>query len=421
MPEKMRVPTLAVDLLFFCAAGLATAALIVAAAMLLQTYEHARFSRSRRRQKPQDRFCPRVELFVPCKGIDSGFRSLVEAVLKQHYPAYAVTFVVESQDDPAWPCLQERLSQPLALPVRILVAGHSRGCGQKVHNLLFATASLDSSVEVVAFLDSDVCLPLDWLRLLVQPLQKSSVGAVTGYRWFVPAVDGWSSAVLSALNGAVALLLGNHPWNGIWGGSWGIRRSTFEAAAIRQAWQGALTEDYPAWKAIRKTGLRVVFEPGCLLASPTQCTWSTLIEFGRRQYLITRVYAPGLWWLAFLGELLFSLAFWGGLALEAGHWLAREGTTWISLALATLYALATVRAGFRQSVASAMFPEWHDALCRARILDIWAQPVLSLCNLGLVLMSAFGRRVTWRGIRYQLDGPEQTQVLSYRRAQEGPE
>jgi hypothetical protein len=157
------------------------------------------------------------------------------------------------------------------------------------------------------------------------------------------------------------------------------------------------------------------------LASPVQYRWSDLFEFGRRQYLITRVYAPVLWWLTFLGELLFSVAFWGGLTSEAAHWLVREETTWISLVLATLYGLAALRAGIRQSVIGATFPAWHDALWRARVLDIWAQPVLALGNLGLVLTSAFGRRITWRGIRYQLDGPEQTRVLGYPEAHGRPE
>jgi hypothetical protein len=46
---------------------------------------------------------------------------------------------------------------------------------------------------------------------------------------------------------------------------------------------------------------------------------------------------------------------------------------------------------------------------------------LALCNLGLILTSAFGRRITWRGIRYQLDGPGQTQILSYQPRQERPQ
>ncbi len=409
------------DLLSSFYAALAALAVCQASLMLLQAYEHRRFFHRRARRELTGLFNPRVELVIPCKGVDPEFDLLVKELLGQDYPAYGVTFVVESMDDPAWQSLEPLLGCPQPVPVRLLAAGQALDCGQKIQNLLVGTAALDPAVEVIAFLDADVRVTSRWLRLVVEPLQKPDTGAVTGYRWFVPYRNDWPNAVLSALNAPVAFALGNHRWNAIWGGSWSVRRSTFELAAVRQAWQGALTEDYPAWKAIRKTGLRVVFEPGCLLASPVQCTWNTLFEFGRRQYLITRVYAPGLWWLALLGELLFSVTFWGGLTLEAERWLAREGVTWISLALVTLYGLAALRARVRQSVARVAFPAWHDALRRSRVLDIWARPFLALCNLGLILASAFGRRITWRGIRYQLDGPEQTRVLSYRPAPGRPE
>ena len=389
--------------------------------MLLQAYEHGRFFRSRARRQITGLFNPRVEVIIPCKGVDPEFDLLVKELLGQDYPAYGVTFVVESTDDPAWQSLETLLGRPQPVPVRLLAAGRARDCGQKIHNLLAGTAALDPAVDVIAFLDADVRITSKWLRLVVEPLQKPDTGAVTGYRWFVPYRKDWPNAVLSALNAPVAFALGNHQWNAIWGGSWSARRSTFELAGVRRAWQGALTEDYPAWKAIKKIGLRVVFEPGCLLASPVQCTWTSLVEFGRRQYLITRVYAPGFWWLAILGELLFSVTFWGGLILEAGSWFAREGATWISLFLVALYGLAALRAWIRQSVAHATFPRWHDALRRSRIIDIWAQPFLALCNLGIILASAFGRKITWRGIRYQLDGPEQTRVLGYRAARGRPE
>lgn len=401
--------------------ALAALAVCQASLMLLQTYEHRRFYHRRARRQLTSRFNPRVELVIPCKGVDPEFDSLVKELFRQDYSAYGVTFVVESTNDPAWQSLERLLGSPQPVPVRLLAAGRAWDCGQKIHNLLAGTASLDPSVDVIAFLDADVRVTSGWLRLLVEPLENADIGAVTGYRWFVPCRNEWPNAVLSALNGPVAFALGNHRWNAIWGGSWSVRRSTFDRAGVRQAWRGALTEDYPAWKAIRKTGLRVVFEPRCLLASPVQYRWSDLFEFGRRQYLITRVYAPVLWWLTFLGELLFSVAFWGGLTSEAAHWLVREETTWISLVLATLYGLAALRAGIRQSVIGATFPAWHDALWRARVLDIWAQPVLALGNLGLVLTSAFGRRITWRGIRYQLDGPEQTRVLGYPEAHGRPE
>ena len=66
--------------------------------MLLQAYEHRRFFRSRARRQITGLFNPRVEVIIPCKGVDPEFDSLVKELLGQDYPAYGVTFVVESTD-----------------------------------------------------------------------------------------------------------------------------------------------------------------------------------------------------------------------------------------------------------------------------------------------------------------------------------
>jgi len=82
-------------------------ALLEAGAMLLLTYEHGRYIRSRLRQRPGGRFNPRAEIIVPCKGVEMGFDSMVKTLLGQENPAYRATFVVESKEDPAWGRLEE--------------------------------------------------------------------------------------------------------------------------------------------------------------------------------------------------------------------------------------------------------------------------------------------------------------------------
>lgn len=391
---------------------LSAVAIFLAAGMLLQTYEHARYGRSRVRAPRRNSFLPRVEVLVPCKGLDREFESLFGALLHQNYPSYGVTFIVDSTEDNAWHLLHRLLQKPFPVEARILVSGRARDCGQKIHNLLVGTASLQPATEVLAFADSDVQIEPDWLPRLVERLPKENVGAVTGYRWFVPDEKNWPGAVLSALNASVTMALGNHRWNTLWGGSWVTLRRTFESARIRDSWQGTLSDDYRASKALRRAGLRVAFEPACLVASPVRHTWPSLFEFARRQYLITRVYAPGLWWLALSGELIFNTALWGGLYLITRRLLANEPAGWMTVSVAVLYGLAALRAAVRQSYALFRFPSLHAQLLRTARLDVWAQPLLGLCNLGLILSSGFGRRIRWRGIRYLLDRPQRTIILT---------
>ncbi len=392
-------------------AALATTAVVQALLMLLQCYENARHFRSGRRSLAPFGFAPRAELFVPAKGVDAEFDQLVAAILGQDYPNYAVTFVVESRDDPACQRLQRLLRGPHATPARVVVAGPSRDCGQKVHNLIVATGRIDPAVEVLAFVDSDTRLAANWLRHLVAPLGRRGVGAVTGFRWCVPDAANWPGAVLSALNAAVASLLGNHGWNRVWGGSWAIRRATFDALDVRRAWQGTLSDDYVATHVVRRAGLRIAFAPVCLVASPVATSWVGLVEFARRQYLITRVYAPGLWWLAVGVRLLSAATFWGGLGLTAWRWRAGQSVWPVSVFPVALYVLGSVRAAFRQTAALAAWPDARPCLRRAARLDVFAQPVLGLTDLLLLLSAAVGRRITWRGIGYRLESARRTRIL----------
>src|SRR5437588_268867 len=83
--------------------------LIQAFLMLLWTFEGARFMRSRLGKPAPAEFLSRVQLFIPCKGVEPTFDQMVDSVRKQNYPAYQVTFIVESTDDPAHGRLVELL------------------------------------------------------------------------------------------------------------------------------------------------------------------------------------------------------------------------------------------------------------------------------------------------------------------------
>jgi ceramide glucosyltransferase len=381
---------------------LGLAALVQAALLLIWTYEATRFIRSRCRSPLPTGYTPRVHLFMPCKGVEPDFDDTIDAVLSQDYPDYGVTFVVESMDDPAY----GRLRQLIGGRARLVVAGEARDCGQKVHNLLVATGRLADAVDVLAFADSDAVPDRHWLRRLVYPLNDDRTGVITGYRWFVPEVDNWPGIILAALNAPVTMLLGNHQWNEVWGGSWAIRRSVFEDAIRDGVWRGAVTEDSPISRLMRVVRLRVAYEPTCLVASPVQCSWRWLLSFGRRQYLITRVYAPNVWWSGLALTALAQLAFWGGIAAL----ILGQSVAWPAVLVASLYGLNTARAMLRQRAAAQRFP-LTPGQRRAAWLDMLAHPLLTLGHL-LFMLSSIGSVTTWRGIRYRLLGPHQTEILS---------
>ena len=80
-------------------------------------------------------------LVVPCKGLDDNFQRNIESFYALDFEPYSLWFVVEDESDPAYAELQ-RIRETLeaktqAKEVRIRVAGHTRSCSQKPHNLLY--------------------------------------------------------------------------------------------------------------------------------------------------------------------------------------------------------------------------------------------------------------------------------------------
>jgi len=358
----------------------------------------------------------RVALIVPCKGIEQNFDKNIESFYRQDYENYLLCFVVGEETDPAYSrlCrLKELFSgQSRAKEVHIFVAGRGRTCSQKIHNLLYVYEKVSDRVDILAFADSDACLRSDWLRHLIYPLRKSKYGASSGYRWFVPKENNLASLVLSAVNAKVAQLLGNSPYNQVWGGSMATTVEFFRQAGLDKTWPGVLSDDLSLSYAVKKAGKLVAFVPACLVASVQSTNWAELFEFGRRQFLITRVYAPGTWWFGLFSSLYSVLGLYGGAA--AAFYAAGEGSVHTSLftTVPVLFLLGQfIRALLRQSMAGKVLGEYRDKMRAARCVDILACWAWSLLMLVFIVSSAFGRTITWRGIRYKLVSRTETIVL----------
>ncbi len=184
------------------------------------------------------------------RGLDPGLEENLDAYLSLDYADYQVAFVTDRKDDPSFEVAQRASARYPDVPCRVLVAGGAVGRGQKVHNLLHALAELREQDRVLVFGDSDIRPGPSWLRDLVEPLADPQVGASTGFRWHVPVDGGPASVLRSVWNAGIASLMtgGRPPF--AWGGAMAIRRETFDAAGIRERWQGALSDDYVVTSAV---------------------------------------------------------------------------------------------------------------------------------------------------------------------------
>jgi hypothetical protein len=158
-----------------------------------------------------------------------------------------------------------------------------------------------------------------------------------------------------------------------------------------------------ATRVLRLAGVRIVFEPGCMAASPIDVTWKEATRFLRRQFLIGRCYAPACWWATVPLMLLQPLILFGGIALAAI--LAHQGHAywpWPLLISGSLYGLAVLRGRWRHAVWSSHVRSTPRITQVAARFDQWAAPLSCLFAAGTMLMAAVGRSIIWRGIHYHI-------------------
>jgi cellulose synthase/poly-beta-1,6-N-acetylglucosamine synthase-like glycosyltransferase len=345
-------------------------------------------------------FKPFVSVIAPGRGLEPGLSDNLRPLLTQDYPRYEVLFVFDAADDPAIEVV-EQLKTAAHIATRIIIAGPATDSGQKVHNLRVATTRVDPESEVLVFVDTDARPEKQWLKQLVAPLADEELGASSGYRWFVPENGGIASRLRSVWNASIASALGgDRARNFCWGGSTAIRRNTFDRLAVSDRWRGTVSDDFTITSILKEAKLPIHFTPNCLVASVSDCDFKELFEFTTRQIKITRVYASHLWLPLLLGSALFTIVFFGGLIL-----ISRLP---VALLLALIFVLGATKSFIRfRAVSRVLQTSNLDLLAH---LFLW--PFASLLYLYNAIVAGFSRRITWRGITYELKSPREAVIIS---------
>ena len=360
-------------------------------------------------------FTPFVTVFVPCRGLDKGLKENISAIFGQDYPAYEIVFVMDAPDDPALRIIDEArrsFTKASGPTMQVVIAGPATDRGQKVHNLRVAVSRADSQSEVFVFVDTDALASPRWLRTLVAPLLDESVGAATGYRWFVPIKGGVAAHLRAVWNSSIASALGaDEQKNFCWGGSTAIRRKTFERCRVLDYWRGTVSDDFAITSALRDAALPIKFVPRSLVPSLEDCGWRELIEFTNRQIKITRAYAAHLWKAVLFGSALFVLVFFGGIALVTVR--ASSGLSFATplVLLLVIFAMGSMKAHLRLSAVRLIIPEQRLRSMGTTLAHLFLWPFASMLYLCNSLAATWSRRITWRGITYELKSPTEAVII----------
>jgi cellulose synthase/poly-beta-1,6-N-acetylglucosamine synthase-like glycosyltransferase len=365
--------------------------------------------------RPLSDFTPFASIIAPCRGLEDGLRDNLAALFDQEYPAYEIIFVSDRGDDQAITVVNEIIetANPQRVSARVVIAGEAVDCGQKVHNLRAAIAKVDPRSEVLVFVDTDARPLSGWLRSLVSPFSDKSMGAVTGYRWFIPDRGGFASPLRSVWNASIASALGDREdKNFCWGGSTAILKSTFNKLQIPERWRGTVSDDFTLTRVLQEAKLPIHFAPACIVPSFGGCTLRELLEFTNRQLKITRVYAPHLWKPLLAGSLLFCSVFFGGLILIITR--ALLGLSYLRpLAFVLLiFFLGAAKAYIRLKSVAIPLAQYQTQAQQSLPAHLLLWPLASGLYLYNALTAAFSRRITWRGITYELKSPTEAVIIS---------
>jgi len=355
-------------------------------------------------------YTPRVAVICPVKGLEPDLEQNLLALTEFDYAQYEIFFAVATAEDPAFRVI-ERIAAASRHPAHVVRAGRARDCSDKVNNLRAAVEAVGKEFDVLVFADSDGRAPRRWLTRLVAPLADPQLGAATTFRWILPRQGGFWSGLVSAWNASAATYLGEHANNFCWGGGTAIRLDRFEQIRVADMWHGSVSDDYSLTNALRDAGLRIAFVPECLVASPCEMHAHDFFEFTTRQLVITRVYAQKLWITAALAHVFYCAVVIVGLGLWAYN-LAVGSPSFQYLVLALVPPLfAALRGMLRLVAVLDLLPEWRQKL----LTYAWAwtilAPLVPFVYLYNSLAAAFSRKITWRGIRYELISPGQTRIL----------
>jgi hypothetical protein len=282
--------------------------------------------------------------------------------------------------------------------------------------VLPAVADLDESFEAVVVLDSDTVPHATWLRELVSPFNDPEVGVASGNRWYMPDHPTMGALVRYIWNAAAVVQM---YWNRFtWGGSVAIRAEVVRSQQLQDRWRNAVAEDTAIYGVVRQRGLRAAFVPSLMIVNREVCSVREFCSWMKRQLLVGRLQHEG--WpvvlahgLATSALLLISVAL-TIVAVFLDHWQAATvvGSGLFFYATAMIGVLMAMETAVRRIArARGERTGWLTPAAMAKF--IVAIPLTQLLYaLALTAVGAM-KKLTWRGVEYQVDGPWQVRLVRY--------
>ena len=177
--------------------------------------------------------------------------------------------------------------------------------------------------------------------------------------------------------------------------------------------------DTPLYSLAKRAGLKMQFHPGVMCINSEQMRWPNFLPWITRQMVYSRLYHPT--WPAVLTiGLLSGLSISGGLFVNAlnvltfnilafsivtaalvSHWVV-----WMSFLFQLDGEVARISSQYRQP------GRWWNWSTACKI--VLSAPLVQILFIVSLLQAIVLRRVTWRGVEYEIRGPFSVNLVANR-------
>jgi cellulose synthase/poly-beta-1,6-N-acetylglucosamine synthase-like glycosyltransferase len=394
-----------VETLFYFVAFLQ---ILLGAYLLWQAVEWLGYVR-RRLHTDSGFYAPRVAVLCPCKGIEPGLERNLLSLTEFERQNYEIFFILASGSDAARGIV-DRVAAGSKVKAHVIIAGSPSNSGEKVNSLRVAVEQLSPEFEVFVFTDSDGRPGKNWLHNLVAPLGDVRIGATTTMRWLIPNRGNLPTALLAAWNAPMVTMLSEKGRNFCWGGGTAIRRSVFEQSGVMNEWRNSVSDDYSLTRALTRNNRAIVFLPECLTRSYVETDFRGLLEFTNRQVLITRVYADRVWGPAAFTHLLYCTTLLLGAILILSDFFQQRPAFHIAMLTFLPVLLSSIRSSIRLIGVTECLPAERSQIMGQAWIYIVLMVFLPFLYVVNFVNSLITRKIRWRGMAYELIGPEQTRI-----------
>ena len=331
--------------------------------------------------------CPGVTILKPLKGVDPFIWESFVSHCEQEYPVYQLVFGVSDPEDPAVGVVKQLKEKYPDRQIDLVVCEQTLGTNTKVSTLVQMLAAAQHPILLVN--DSDIRVPADYLRRVVDRLHDEGVGLVTClYRGMAGRTLGSRLEALGIstdfVPGVLSARLVESGLRFGLGSTLAFRRSDLDAIGGFDALLDYLADDYELGRRIAALGKRVELSE---VVVETFLPAYSIRQFFEHQMRWSRTIRDARRW-GYLGvSLTFALA-WALLMLALTH-----GATWAwalsGLTLASRLAVATICAGV----------VLND---KGSLRDLYLLPVRDLIAPVVWALSFAGNQISWRGDLFYL-------------------